>query len=142
MIYNLINPSDPITFDAPDLKTAALVTMVLGSGRYAAEPEDNSTEGVPLMMFGGGLEWWSAHFDEPLDGSFDRNAAPLAAALRSVCCGSKTDRHLFDSALRAIPDQSARDAFVAEWNDRKRSSMNDIMGFAHRVAAKLEGGAA
>lgn len=142
MIYDLINPSDPITFEAPDLKIAALVTIVLGGGQYAAEPEDDGTEGVPVMMFGGGPEWWSAHFDEPLDGAGDRDGVRLAAALRSVCCANRVDRRLYDSALRAITDPAAREAFVAEWNDQKRSSMNDIMGRAHHVAAKLEAAAA
>lgn len=35
MIFELINPSDKCTFEAPNLKIAALVTCVLGNGQYS-----------------------------------------------------------------------------------------------------------
>ena len=53
MLYELINPSDPVTFEAPDLKVAALVTIILGQGQYGAQPVDDSAEGVPIMLFFG-----------------------------------------------------------------------------------------
>lgn len=139
MLYELINPSDPVTFEAPDLKVAALVTIILGRGHYGAEPADDSAEGVPIMLFGDPTEWWTERWpEEPMGGAGDRDALRLAAALRSVCYGGKNDRQLYDSALQAITDPEKRAAFVAEWNDRKRSSMNDIMGRAHSIAARLE----
>ena len=140
MLYELINPSDPVTFEAPDLKVAALVTIILGQGQYGAQPVDDSAEGVPIMLFfGGAAEWWTERWpEEPMDGAGDRDATRLAAALRTVCYGGKEDRQLYDSALRAIDDPEKRAAFVAEWNDRKRSSMNNIMGRAHSLAASLE----
>lgn len=139
MLYKLINPSDSVTFEAPDLKVAALVTIILGRGLYGAEPVDESAESVPIMLFGGAIEWWTERWpEEPIDGAGDRDALRLAAALRSVCYGGKKERQLYDSALQAITAPEKRAAFVAEWNDRKRSSMNDIMGRAHSIAASLE----
>lgn len=128
MFYEIINPSDKAMFEADDLRIAALVTFLIGGGQYGAEPEDGEAEGVPIFLFGGNKEWWSAHFDEPMEGAVDRHAAKLVVALRSVCYGDMTDRRLFDSALTAIDDPEKRAAFVAEWNDRHRSSLNDIMG--------------
>lgn len=37
MIFELINLSDKCTFEAPNLKIAALVTCVLGNGQYSAK---------------------------------------------------------------------------------------------------------
>ena len=138
MYYDLVNPSDPVTFEAPDLKIAALVTLILGHGQYAANPEDESAEGVPSMLFGGAEEWWNEHFQEPMENAGERDRERLAAALRSVCYGSVTDRKLYDSAVEAIDSPEKRAAFIAEWNDRNRSSMNNIMGRAHSIAERLE----
>lgn len=138
MYYNLVNPSDPVTFEAPDLKIAALVTLILGHGQYAADPYDDSAEGVPLMPFGGAEEWWNEHFQEPMENAWKSDRERLAAALRSVCYGSITDRELYDSALRAITDAEKRAGFIAEWNDCNRSSMNNIMGLAHSIAERLD----
>jgi hypothetical protein len=138
MYYELVNPSDPVTFQAPDLKIAALVTLILGHGQFAANPEDENAEGVPLMLFGGAEEWWNERFQEPMENAGDRDRERLAIALRSVCYGSTTDRKLYDSALLAITDPEKRAGFIAEWNDRHRSSMNNIMGRAHSIAERLE----
>lgn len=45
--YQLINPSDPYTFLAPDLETAALTVFCLGT-MYGAEPQGKG-ENVPVF---------------------------------------------------------------------------------------------
>ncbi|MBE2818207.1 hypothetical protein ILT27_17710, partial [Acinetobacter baumannii] len=47
MIFELINPSDKCTFEAPNLKIAALVTCVLGNGQYSAKGIENDLD-VPF----------------------------------------------------------------------------------------------
>lgn len=137
-LYEIINPSDPCTFLAPDVITAFLVVALLGEGRYAAEPQEEGVEKVPLFLFGGSQEWWEKHGDgEPMEGMIDRHLATLVPALRSVCVGRVSERRLFDMALESIDDAAKKAAFVARWNDEKRSSMNDIMGRAHHYAERL-----
>ncbi|MEG9134010.1 hypothetical protein VPJ54_17735, partial [Acinetobacter baumannii] len=46
MIFELINPSDKCTFEAPNLKIAALVTCVLGNGQYCAKGIENDLDVV------------------------------------------------------------------------------------------------
>lgn len=36
--YDLINPSDPYTFEADDLEIAAVAVVLLGDGQYLADP--------------------------------------------------------------------------------------------------------
>ena len=143
MLYELINPSDETHFEAPNLMIAALVTVMLGQGQYQAKPEDETAEEVPFFMFGGFDEWWAEHFpDEQAEGAGDRHATELAAALRSVCYGDLRERCLYDRALNAIDDPGKRAAFIADWNDKHRSSLNNIMGRAHAMAGGLESRAA
>lgn len=59
--YELINPSDEIFFDAPDLKTATIAVAVVGGGKYAAKDMDGHTA-VPIFMFGGFDEWCKGKF--------------------------------------------------------------------------------
>lgn len=139
MFYEIINPSDETTFEAPNLMVASLVTILLGGGQYGAKPEDPEAEEVPLMLFGGAEVWWAEHFDEPMEGAVDRHAGAVSAALRTVCYGGIDQRRLYDSAMRAIDDPDKAAAFIEEWNDRNRSSMNNIMGRAHAIADKLDG---
>ena len=143
-IYDLVNMSDAITFKAPTRLIATLVTTVLGGGQYGATAIDENGEedkdaGVPIFMFGG-FEAFMASLGEtgPTEGMADRYAAELIPALRSVTLGSVADRRLYDSALEAIDDPVKSAAFISNWNDIRRSSLNDIMGRAHKIADKLE----
>ncbi|MFJ0091963.1 hypothetical protein ACLDXG_19785, partial [Acinetobacter baumannii] len=61
MIFELINPSDKCTFEAPNLKIAALVTCVLGNGQYSAKGIENDLD-VPFFIFGGHDEWFISNF--------------------------------------------------------------------------------
>jgi hypothetical protein len=139
MIYELINPSDATTFVAGDLKIAALVTFLVGGGGYSAEPEDDKAAGVPMFLFGGAEEWWNKTFPgEPMGEAVEANREEVVIALRSVCYGNATSRRLYDRAMAAITDEEKRVAFVAEWNDANRSSLNNIMGRAHSIADGIE----
>ena len=42
MFYELVNPSDKITFEAPNYESALLATLMVGKGYYGAEPVDNN----------------------------------------------------------------------------------------------------
>jgi hypothetical protein len=65
----------------------------------------------------------------------------LIACLRTFCTGSWKDRKLFDSAVAAIDDPEKRAAFIADWDDKKRSSLTEITNRAHRIADGLEASA-
>ena len=91
MYYELINPSDEITFEAPTYEAAVCATLMVGKGMYSAN-----------------------HIDE------------------------HGDRKLFESALDKIDDPVKRKEFLAEWDDRKRSSMSQITNCAYAIAASFE----
>jgi hypothetical protein len=108
MKYELINPSDPIFFEAPNLKIATLACLYVGNGSYGAKPEDGSEE-VPLLIFGW-RKWWAEKYDTDPMAEATENAVEIAKALRSF--------HIQDG--------------------RERSSLNDICARAHADADSIE----
>lgn len=94
MKFNLINPSDPYTFEAPDLEIAAVAVCLLGNGQYLADAlGDDADNGnnVPAFLFGGHDEWFTARFGAGFELVTDRclkgHPAILAACLESVTLG-------------------------------------------------------
>lgn len=160
MNYELINPSDAVTFIAPSLPAAFLAVMLVGGGHYGTNVLDDqghrldTPEGaerhpdeVPMFLFGGAQAWGHERWPEHVPpGSTDNwgtalieaHRAELVATLRSFCTGSWRDRQLFDAALAAIDDPAKRVAFIADWDDKKRSSLNGITNRAHAIADRLE----
>lgn len=111
MLYNLINPSDPYTFEADDLELAAVAVVLLGDGQYLADPVGGG-ESVPAFLFGGHDEWFKMKFGESCEETANKvineRTDSIARALESVALTSK-----------------------------ERSSMNDIGGRAHALARQI-----
>ena len=141
--YDLTNPSDPVTFRAATVEAAVGAVALLTHGQCAAKaigPDgDELTDSdldVPFFMFGG-LEEWLAKRDLTPETLFQKHRTDIAAALASFCTGTKEERILYDAAVAAITDPDKRRAFIADWDDRKRSSMNEITNSAHTLAEAL-----
>lgn len=144
ILYDLTNPSDPVTFQARSVEAAAGAIALLSHGQLAARPIDaNGNEldapdqEVPFFMFGGFDEWLQKRGLTP-ETLVERHRKDIAAALLSFCTGTQTERALYDSALAAITDDDARAKFIATWDDKKRSSLNEITNIAHRLGAQLQ----
>lgn len=135
MEYELINPSDPYTFIAEDLETAAHVVFAL-SPAYGARPKDEGNEGVPIFIFGGWEEWYTEKFGRTPDEELIAKKNAIADALDSMMLGGFEDRRRYHAALDAITDPEKREKFIAEWQDG-RSSLNDIGTYAHALAKQL-----
>lgn len=131
MEYELINPSDPYTFIAEDLETAALTVFLLSTTYGARSKEDE--EKVPIFLFGGAREWYSENFDRTPDEGLDAKRKAVSDSLSSMMYGNFTDRKRYQTALSAIDDPKKKELFIAEWQNA-HSSLNDIGGFAHKLA--------
>jgi hypothetical protein len=142
VIYELINPHDPYTFEAPDAQVAALVCLLLGGGAYGADPESGKEEdtwGVHIFTKGDEVE---AEFQErwgmSIDASVRKRKDDLAAALRSFMIAGRAERAGIKAAMEACPTQKARDAFVATYEDKKRSSLTELCSRARSAADRVE----
>ena len=142
MIYELINPHDPYTFEAPDAQVAALACLLVGGGAYGADPESGKEEdtwGVHLFSKEEDIE---AEFQERwglgINASMRKRKADTAAALRSLMIAGRAERAGIKAALEACPTQEARDAFVAVYEDKKRSSLTELASRARELADRVE----
>lgn len=136
--YELINPSDPYTFLADDLETAALVVLALSTA-YGAKSKDGDEE-VPVFLFGGAEEaekWYTEQFGRSPEDGTKAKKKQLAAAFESVMLGNFEDRRRYVAALETITDPSKRDAFISVWQDG-RSSLNNIGTYCHSLAKALK----
>jgi hypothetical protein len=134
-LYEIINPSDPYTFRAPDIKIAALVVILLGRGAYGAVTKDG-TEKTPVL---GGWDEWLADqglADGNIKSFLDAHEWEVLEAMESVLIGSFSDRQDVEAALVNMP-KDTHEAYLAARHDRRRSSMNDIGKTAQAIAAAM-----
>ena len=136
-----MNPSDRVTMRAPSFAGVAIATIWLGQGLYGARPIDHDGPSVPLFVSARVLkDWLDEHFPGAAFGQLlEAHRADVAATLESFVTGPRND---FEAAIAAIDDESKRAAFVADWEDRHRSSLNAITTQAHGLAARLRDDAA
>lgn len=134
MEYELINPSDPYTFIAEDLETAALTVFLLSTA-YGAKPKTGEDK-VPIFLFGGAQEWYEENFGRTPDEGLSAKNSSVAAALDSMMHGHFEDRKRYQAALDGIDDPEKKEKFIDEWQDGY-SSLNDIGGYAHKLAKKM-----
>ena len=130
MIYEVINPSDPVTLEADDVEVAQVACLLLGKGAYALHDED-SEEVMPLFLLGGLDEWAEQHEFDMGRIRQDKLLAVIACLESAACCEIR-DRQ---AILAAVGDDHEA---LARYNDTKRSSLNDICGWAFKLAAGLK----
>ena len=127
MIYELINPSDQISFEADEHRIAICCVMMVGDGAYGAEAIGDKEKDIPLMLYADVDRYLRTWFgeDAPVD-YMQANKATTAKCLRSFLYGKPEDR--------------AKNMLVGnleESQDKLRSSINDIRGKALKIAELL-----
>lgn len=138
MLYEIINPSDPYTIEADSLDIAFMACVLLGNGQYEFRPFEDGGTPVPFFMFGGTDEWCKEHlgktFHEVADDVRVNKREEMAKCLDSCLIGSANDRRTYYLGLELIEDPVKRERWWFEWHDKRRSSLNDIGGRAHKMA--------
>lgn len=125
MIYEVINPSDCCTFDAPDHEVATLAVFMLGEGHYGGQSDEGPE--VPIFLFGGATEWYQKTFGHSFEDGLTKRRADVAVALGSlIYC---------DASNRKAVVASGGD--IHAFNDAKRTSMNNIGKRAEALAEWL-----
>jgi len=130
ILYNLINPSDPYTFEAPDFEAAFLTVQVIFGTQYGAEVLHGGTDEdrVPVFILRSLNEFIRERFGvsrDEFEASIPEKWDRLPPVLDTFCCGS---REGFDALT--IEERAAR-------NDQRRTSLNDIGRRAFEAAARI-----
>jgi len=126
-IYSIINPSDSYTLRADNLLVAASGIALVGNGAYGLIQVSNEEIKTPV---GFGWDEWLEEQVAPLDykdwsAYLDDHLLPVAEVLDSVLIGTPEQRQQAEKKLREM-DPLEWPQFLAEWHDRRRSSINDI----------------
>lgn len=145
VLYELINPSDPITFIAPSYEGAVGAVLAVSNGQCCAQPsydyyQDAAADlpEVPLFLFGG-IEEWMEKRGTTLEEFFERHKSDICETLASFCTGTVSERKRIEHTLRFIDDPEKRKEFLADWDDQKRNSLNQFTNYAHTLAAQWQG---
>lgn len=121
----LTNPSDAITFLQDDRMAAAVAVMILGEGFYGLE-DDQGGSIFPIFLLGGTGGWIKENIGEPLEDFIKRKAWDIARFLRTGLYGTPQDRVLFEEETKEMSDNQIIQ-FRNSWNDKKRSSLTNIL---------------
>lgn len=135
MVCEIINPSDPYTIECESFLIGAVAVYILGGDKMALQREEGD-DGTPILFGREGEEWIADRGVPDVAAFVDQNKLALADALASVRIGSVRERS--QNAV-AIAHMTVVDAekYLAEFHDKRRSSMNDIGGRAWQLAKRL-----
>lgn len=142
-VYELINPSDQITFEGDSDQVAIAAGLLLGEGKVGMRKvgDAENIDVLPLLLFANEEQINAALGAHDmslgtLSGWMDANKAALADFLESVLYGSARDRELFTAMTAKLSVDEVRKQ-RAVWNERKRSSLNDYGAFCLSFAKGL-----
>lgn len=123
-LYELVNPSDYITFKATPLIAAIIGTRIVGY--FVKDIETGAAPDRPDDLMDQYEALWR-------DGAAK---ASYADAWASFLIGSPEKRRLFEEAISRMPEGEV-EAFKADYHDRNRTSINDICRRCWEVADKV-----
>jgi hypothetical protein len=138
MIYEIINPHSPCTFEAPDIEVAALAMALLSNNRYGAEPQDINAEDVPPFFMGGAEQWWQERFNQPAGKRIEQRQNEIKAALCSIMHGSIEERQIILAQIAQIEGADERNEILAEWGYEKLCSTIDLVSEGQRIADQMQ----
>lgn len=132
-IYELINPSDPYTFEAGSIEVAGVAAATLSTGFGAQEVGcEDEGESTPVMF--GWDEWLKEH---GIDSDWiAAHRTEIADALDSFLIGNPADRQDVEDMLAELPPDK-QESWKARRQDRHRTSMNQIGESATNLARRL-----
>ena len=141
-LYELINPSDPITFHAASDTVAFVVATWVGNGQTPAKNTETEEDVGGLFLFAT-EEDIAAEIKQKLGtktiGAYiSDNAEEVMQALLSFAVCDAPYRDTYDECVQRREAGQERDRFKLEYKERHRSSMNDFVAFAWRAAKQLQ----
>lgn len=127
-LYELVTPSDPITFYAPDDNIAEAIGLFVGGGKAGIKTTDGSEVPSTMIMFCGMAKGQLERFNKTMD---DRIDEVIAAGKTFAVCEVG-----FREEYDTITENSTNIEAIATWDERHRSSMSDWCGFARTLKRK------
>lgn len=141
MLFEIINPCDPYTMDAPSLELAAVAIALIGEGQMGLKEIGGDAE-VPVFLTGGHDEWFQEHCGKTFEQALEQatsaaNMHQLIAILDGVVVGDEDDRKEFLEQLSALSSPGEREDFRWKWHEEKRTSLHKIAEYAWKMGDHL-----
>lgn len=139
MIYEISKYQEKFSFEAPNLKIAALVVCSLCHGQYSAVSVDGE-QGIPQFIFGGHDEWFISNFGtnfvETLNEVLSHEKEQLYKSLTTVLMGEAENRKVYQESKEFSPHTPK--AVFEHSKDRLNSKYNNFClrawNFAEQVS--------
>ncbi|MCS0501574.1 hypothetical protein [Ancylobacter mangrovi] len=124
-LYELINPSDAITFRATVEEAAFIAARMLQGPYFVKDAETGEEPKIDDLGSRYDALWSDAE-----------RLASYALAYRSFLVGNPSDRRLFEAAIERMPPDAA-DEYRREWHAARCTSFNDICAACWETAEKI-----
>jgi len=140
--WELINPSDKYTFEADEPIVACMVATILSPsfGAKQIDPALDSDATVGMLALSDNPEvFFEETYGISMSDAMDKYIKQIKKSFESFVAG---DRKEYFAILEFIDITRKRNEFQAWWNDKKRSSMNNIgeaaAGYAKQLGEQIE----
>lgn len=138
MIYEISKHQEKFSFEAPNLKIAALVVCSLCHGQYPAISIDGE-KAIPPFIFGGHDEWFISNFGtsfvETLNEVLSQEKEQLYISLNSVLIGTAEGRKAYQESKEFTPHTPK--AVLEHSKDKLNSEYNNFCRFAWAFAEQV-----
>lgn len=138
--YELINPSDAITFKAENDQIAYATCLMVGQGLYGAERiEDGHKVNVPafLVQTKNAPEHMKNYLGMDPEEFMKIHKNEIVASCASFMYGTLEIREAIDSSMNALTDPQAKKEFLIAHEEAHRTSLNKIVAKAWIIGRKF-----
>ncbi|SSM54509.1 Uncharacterised protein [Acinetobacter baumannii] len=138
MIYEISKHQEKFSFEAPNLKIAALVVCSLCHGQYPAISIDGELF-VPQFIFGGHDEWFISNFGtnfvETLNEVLSNEKEQFYKSLNTVLMGEAESRKVYQES-KAFTSHTPK-AVLEHSKDKLNSKYNNFCQYAWAFAEQV-----
>lgn len=124
-LYELVNPSDAITFRATIIEAAIIADRMLDAMYFVKDADTGEQPRVADLKADYDAIWADAD-----------KIASYSAAYASFLVGTRSERELFEDAISRMTDDEAA-SYRKKYHDRRCTSFNDICEACWEVAGKI-----
>lgn len=140
MIYEVVNPSDPVTIESDSDTTASVAILLVGQGKYGLRRDGDTVMPLLFLAEEEDLSRWLTENGVAgglggLQKFIDENTPEIASTLDTAMVASPSDRAAIAETIRASGGDQVK--AIRAWNEAKRSSMNNICGACFKIASRL-----
>lgn len=126
-LYELVNPSDVVTFYATDDKTAFSCVLLLSNGSYGCVREDGTRLPTLLLLKENPKQTILDFMEEDPQKWVDQHEKEIGECFSTFQYVSLEGRKDYDEKINALFTEEDKVLFKNKWEDDHRSSMTKIV---------------